>query len=75
MHALGLENHKTGAREVRGRNAHEQTILDLMLEGVREGDQLLERSGLETSQFNQVLTMLEIGGKIRPLGMNNWVIF
>ena len=75
LHALKLEDHQTAAREVRGRNAHEQTVLDLMLQGVNEGEQLLQQSRLSTSDFNQVLTMLEIGGKIRPLGANHWAIF
>ena len=72
MHALGFKPHKTHINEVKGRNAHEQTVLDLLLRGVSEGDELLERSRLSTSEFNQVLTMLEVGGKIRPLGSNQW---
>lgn len=74
LHALKLEDHQTTAREVRGRNAHEQSVLDLMLQGVNDGDELLAESGLATAEFNQVLTMLEIGGKIRPLGANHWGI-
>ncbi len=72
LHALGLTGHKTPAREVRGRNTHEQTVLDLMLTGVIDGDELLRKSQLSTSEFNQVLTMLEISGKVRPLGANQW---
>lgn len=75
LHALGLTGHQTVARDVRGRNAHEQAVLDLMLQGINEGDELLRRSDLTTSEFSQVLTMLEIGGKIRALGANNWAIY
>ena len=75
LHALKIEGHQTIAKLVKGRNAHEQSILDLMLQGIIEGDLLLAKSGLTVSQFNQVLTMLEIGGKIRALGANNWAIF
>lgn len=74
LSVLGLNNHKTAARHVRGRNAYEQTVLDLMLQGVSDGGQLLEQSSLTAAEFNQVLTMLEIGGKIRPLGANHWGI-
>ncbi len=74
LHALNLEGHQTAARDVRGRNAHEQTVLDLLLQGITDGDQLLERSCLDVSQFSQVLTMLEISSKIRPLGANHWAI-
>lgn len=72
LHALRLTDHKTPARAVRGRNAHEQTVLDLILTGVIDGDELLRESHLSTSEFNQVLTMLEISGKIRSLGANQW---
>jgi DNA processing protein len=75
LHALGLEDHQTAAHDVRGRNAHEQLVLDLLLQGTHDGDQLLERSGLVTAEFNQVITMLEIGGKIRSLGANQWAIY
>jgi DNA processing protein len=75
LHILNLEDHQTAAHQVRGRNIHEQTVLDLLLQGVNDGESLLEQSSLSTSQFNQVLTMLEIGGKIRPLGANQWAIF
>ncbi len=74
LDALGLTDHKTPAHEVRGRNAHEQMVLDLMLTGIIDGDELLIKSNLSTSQFNQVLTMLEIGGQVRPLGANRWAI-
>jgi DNA processing protein len=72
MHALGLQDHALTVREVRGRNRHEQIVLDLLLKGVSDGDQLLKQSGLNPSQFNQVLTMLELGGKIHPQGANQW---
>jgi DNA processing protein len=72
LHTLGLTDHKTPAREIRGRNAHEQTVLDLMLTGIIDGDELLRESQLTTSEFNQMLTMLEIGALIRPLGANQW---
>jgi DNA processing protein len=74
LHVLGLEDRQTPVREARGRNAHEQTVLDLLVKGVNDGEQLLKQSELSISQFNQVLTMLEIGGKIRSLGANHWTL-
>ena len=72
LHVLGLEGHTMPTGEIRGRNQHEQIVLDLMLNGVADGEQLLKRSGLSPSEFNQVLTMLELGGTVRPLGANQW---
>lgn len=75
LSALGLTDHHTPVRKVYGRNSHEQTLLDLLLNGTTSGEQLLQMSGLKISEFSQVLTMLEISGKIRPLGANNWALF
>ncbi|MGH7195110.1 MAG: DNA-processing protein DprA, partial [Candidatus Saccharimonadales bacterium] len=74
LEVLGLHDHGTPAKDVRSSDKREQAVLDLMLEGISEGDRLLERSGLGTSEFNQVLTMLEIRGLVRPLGANHWAI-
>lgn len=75
LHALDYKGHETVVREVRGRNLNEQLILDLMLQGVTDGEELLGQSGLTVSEYSQVLTMLEISSKIRPLGANHWAIF
>jgi DNA processing protein len=74
LNELKLHFHDTHVREVKGSNRNEQTILDLMLQGVSNGDKLLESSGLDISKFNQALVMLEISGKVRALGMNHWAI-
>lgn len=74
LHVLDLKDHSTPARQVRGRNAREQKLLDLMLQGISAGEVLLEHSGLGVIEFNQTLTMLEISDKIRPLGANHWAI-
>ena len=50
----------------------EQAILKLLQNGVRDGDKLLSKSNLEASEFNQVITLLEIKGHIRSLGANQW---
>jgi DNA processing protein len=73
MHALGLNPEPLAAgRPVQGRNRHEQLLLDLMQQGITDGEELLQCSNLPASAFNQALTMLEIGGQIRPLGANHW---
>jgi DNA processing protein len=72
LHALGLEDEATANREVRGRNQNEQTVIDLLSAGLSDGEQLLKQSSLAPSEFNQVMTMLEISDKIRPLTANQW---
>ncbi len=59
---------------VKGANAEEQHIINLLEQGVSDGNQLLTASGLSVDQFNHHLTMLEITTKIRPLGANIWAL-
>jgi DNA processing protein len=75
LHTLGYHSHSMPVKKVRGRNRNEQAVLDLMLQGITEGEIIFEKSGLGVSEFNQVLTMLEISSKIRPLGANHWAIY
>lgn len=53
-------------------NPAEQAILDLLSNGVRDGEQLQQQSGLSPADFATALTMLEMNGLIKPLGANNW---
>lgn len=57
-----------------GDTQEEKTILQLLAEGQRDGDVLLENSLLDPDIFNQTLTMLEIKGLIKPLGANQWTL-
>jgi DNA processing protein len=57
-----------------GDSREEQTILRLMAEGLRDGEDIQKQSGLAPALFSQTLTMLEISGKIRALGANQWAV-
>lgn len=57
-----------------GETPAENTIIDLLRTGLRDGDQLQQQSGLNPADFATALTMLEINGVIKPLGANNWVL-
>ncbi len=50
----------------------EQVILQLISDGITDGDEIQEKSGLDAAAFSQVLTILEIRGIIRPAGANRW---
>jgi DNA processing protein len=58
----------------KGANMYEQAIIDLLKTGVTDGEQLQRDSKLDIAAFNQTLTMLELSGKIRALGANNWAL-
>lgn len=55
-------------------NEAEHAIISLLEQGIRDGDELLSRSNLDISSYNQNLTMLEIRGVVRPLGGNLWTL-
>lgn len=55
-------------------NQQEQSIIDLIADGVQDGNDLQQQSNLSAEEFNQALTMLEIAGKIRGLGANQWTL-
>lgn len=57
-----------------GDNDVETAILSSLAEGLRSGDEIMQKSKLPPEVFNQSITMLEIKGKIRALGMNNWAL-
>lgn len=72
FHALGIDDGRTGKQAPKSSNPNEQVLLDLLVAGVSNGDELLERSKLDVRIFGQSLTMLEIRGQIRALGANQW---
>lgn len=53
-------------------NAEEASILSQMQNGLTDINELQAGSMLSPQLFNQTLTMLEISGKIRPLGGGQW---
>jgi DNA processing protein len=57
-----------------GNNQLETTFIGLISAGIRDGDELLKRSGVPATEFNTALTMLELAGAVRPLGGNQWTI-
>jgi hypothetical protein len=48
--------------------------MELLAAEVRDGDEIMERLGMDVTIFNQTVTMLEIKGGIRPLGANYWTL-
>lgn len=72
LQAIGVDNLATTQAIHIGDTSEEQRILDLLYQGVSDGHELLVGSAIQTEIFTQTLTMLELSGKIRPLGNNHW---
>lgn len=55
------------------KSSDEAVILDLLKQGLSTSDQLIKQSQLDASQFANVITLMEITGKVRNLGAGTWV--
>jgi len=71
---IGVEIKKTQTQLPLTDTPEQGIIVKLLANGVRDGQELQQQSGLSVSVFNQTLTMLEIIGIIRALGGNQWTI-
>lgn len=68
---LGLESGRQQAL-ILGDTPEEQGIINLLQQGISAGDELLAKSTLPVSAFDQAITMLEISGHIRNVGNGHW---
>lgn len=50
----------------------EQVIIELIRNGIHDGEEIQKRSKLDSSAYSTTMTMLELRGVIRPLGANQW---
>lgn len=57
-----------------GTTPQETTLIQLLQQGIRDGDALQQASSLTVPEFSQTLTMLEINGIVRGLGGNQWTL-
>ncbi|HSX44607.1 MAG TPA: DNA-processing protein DprA [Candidatus Saccharimonadales bacterium] len=69
--AMGLVSTRV-TRSIQGANEHEEAILAQLRQGITDSAELQIKSQLAIPAFNQTLSMLEITGKIKPLGAGNW---
>ena len=52
----------------------ERKIVVLILTGVQDGEEIIRRLEIDVAEFNQTITILEIKGVVRSLGMNRWMV-
>lgn len=50
----------------------ETKILQAIATGLRKGDDIMKATNLPPEVFNQAVTLLEIKGRLRSLGLNSW---
>lgn len=74
LELLGLTDNATQTNLPLADNEQEATILNLLQSGLRDGDDMQKQSQLDAALFAQTLSMLEITGKIKALGANQWTL-
>lgn len=70
--AMNLQQIQASKAAPLGGTDEETAVLALIHSGTSDASELLHLSNLTPAIFNQTLTMLEISGKIRPVGAGHW---
>lgn len=65
--------HAREAVPVPAASKNEAELLKLLQSGSATSDQLIEQSGLQPAEFANIISLMEITGKVRNLGAGNWV--
>lgn len=60
-------------KPVKADSAEEAQILELLAAGVNSSDLLIQTSGLEAARFANIISLMEITGKVRNLGAGQWI--
>ncbi len=71
---INSNNSHSNPVEIIASTQEEQIIINLIISGITDADELLQKSNLAVQEFNTSLSMLEISGYIKPLGGNNWTL-
>lgn len=67
-----LKHRKLRQNSLIGDTDTETLILVAISQGLRSGEEIMTTTHLPPEVFNQTVTILEIKGRLRSLGMNNW---
>ena len=57
-----------------GNTPLETKIIELIASGIRDGDELQQKASSSATDLSTALTMLELSGAIKNLGVNQWVL-
>ena len=74
LNALNFESGAVAATPVRAASASEAKILDLLSQGINATQDLIAQSGYSASEFANIISLMEITGKLTNLGAGHWSI-
>lgn len=70
---LGFSSKELQPKPVSAKSPEEAKILELLKQGCNSSQALIEQSGLTASQFANLISLMEITGKVSNLGAGVWV--
>lgn len=70
--ALDFDSGAVAATPVRAASASEAKILDLLSRGINATQELIAQSGYSASEFANIVSLMEITGKLTNLGAGHW---
>jgi len=65
---------KIKLQPIKAESREEQRLIDLMNEGISQSEELISKSKLSASEFANIISLMEIAGKVVNLGAGNWVL-
>lgn len=57
-----------------GANETEAAIITALKDGLRDGDEIQQTTGIDSKELSMAMTMLELKGAIKSLGANQWML-
>lgn len=57
-----------------GDTKEETEIIKMIADGINDGEEIVARTKMPTTTFNQTVTLMEIKGVVRGLGANRWAL-
>jgi len=69
-------NQKVGLhlKPIKAESREEQILIDLMKEGVNQSEELIARGNITASEFANLISLMEISGKVTNMGAGVWVL-
>lgn len=71
--AVGLGSNQLPNTQIQPASAVEASVLEAMGKGLASAHDLIEATKLEAAHFAQVISLMEISGKVRNLGAGHWI--
>lgn len=69
--ALGIDTKK---RRIVGLPTEQQQVAECIQQGIKNGEDIANNLGIDASEFNRLITLMELKDVVRPLGCNYWTL-